>query len=168
MKKYISQSLIALIFLFIGAGAYYIVDELVSRHDSDDVIVNINHKNDDLRDVDLNRTDTESDPEINKGQTGKDNNENIDVNTNSEVPSKYKYKVDVEAYMYEPDNSYVGLRTCDLKNSTCTIYGVKASDVAKAVLGQKFTVEFNEMGEATAAAGTTYIPIIGEFQLTPR
>lgn len=96
--------------------------------------------------------------------------DNIVLSLRSVLPSnsdstEFKYEYEVEVVEYEPDSSYVGFEICDNSLSTCTVYGVKASEIAKATLGEKFVLSFNEMGETRAAAGTTYIKIMGEFEL---
>ena len=79
----------------------------------------------------------------------------------------FKYEYRVEAVEYGPDSSYVGFRICDNSISSCTIYGVKASEIAKVTLGEDFILRFNETGNMGAAAGTTYIEVVGDFELIP-
>ncbi len=85
--------------------------------------------------------------------------------SNENEETKFKYEYEVEAVEYEPDSNYVGFRTCDNNLSTCTIYGIKASEIAKATLGENFILRFNETGDTGAALGTTYIEVVGEFEL---
>ena len=90
---------------------------------------------------------------------------NEDKETNENNETKFKYEYEVEAVEYAPDSNYVGFRTCDNNLSTCTVYGIKASEIAKATLGENFILRFNETGDTGAALGTTYIQVVGEFEL---
>ena len=85
--------------------------------------------------------------------------------SNENQETKFRYEYEVEAVEYEPDSNYVGFKTCDDNLSTCTIYGIKASEIAKATLGENFILRFNETGDTGAALGTTYIEVVGEFEL---
>jgi len=82
----------------------------------------------------------------------------------------YKYSFNTEVVEYEPNTTkYAGFQTCDRSISTCTIYGVEYSKIAKAVLGSKFLLEFNEenLEDCGAAAGTKYCTLTGEFHIEP-
>jgi len=82
----------------------------------------------------------------------------------------YKYSLNTKTVEYEPDTTkYAGFQICDSSISSCTIYGVEYSKIAKAVLGSKFLLEFNDSNieDCRAAAGTTYCTLSGEFHLEP-
>jgi len=80
----------------------------------------------------------------------------------------YKFSLNTAITKYEPNTSkYVGFRICDQKISSCTVYGVENSKIAKAVLGSKFLLEFNDINleDCNPAAGTTYCILSGEFKI---
>jgi hypothetical protein len=47
----------------------------------------------------------------------------------------------------------------------CTVYGVKNSEIAKAVLGGKYQISFNETKSCGVAVGTTYCEVVGDFAI---
>ena len=83
---------------------------------------------------------------------------------------KFKYTYDVEVVAYEPDANYVGFRHCDAELSMCYVLGIPAADFAKLLMGQTFTLSYNEIYGygGGAAAGTSYSLISGDYSLTPR
>ncbi|MFZ6022256.1 MAG: hypothetical protein ACOYT9_02175 [Patescibacteria group bacterium] len=78
----------------------------------------------------------------------------------------FRYMYSVEVVEFAPNtDSYVGFRTCDKKDSVCTVYGIQSSDIAKATLGQAMTLSFDNYGNCGAALGTSYCYVVGKHEL---
>lgn len=98
-------------------------------------------------------------------------NENVEEEEKTvEEVTKYDFSLNTISVEYTPDqDNYAGFEICDDVNSICTIYGVEYSRIAKAVLGERFLLQFDKSNVAgcTAAAGTTYCILSGSFYLEP-
>lgn len=91
--------------------------------------------------------------------------ESSEVDTPTET---YKYVYTVEVTSYEPNpNKYLGFRYCN--DDTCIVHGVELDRIAKATMGEKFVIKYNDENivKDGAAAGTRYIDLRGDFYLMP-
>ena len=80
------------------------------------------------------------------------------------TPKQFTYTYSVQAVKYEPNpDHYVGFKTCS--DSSCHVYGLPVTGIAKAVLGGTYSLSFNTTKNCSAAAGTTYCEVDSTFEL---
>lgn len=78
----------------------------------------------------------------------------------------FRYSYAVEAVEFAPEaDKYIGFRYCMPKDSVCSVYGIQMADIAKVMLGQTYTLSFDNYGNCTAAAGTSYCYVVGKHEL---
>lgn len=77
----------------------------------------------------------------------------------------YTHTQEVEVFEYSPEpGAYTGYKFCD--SSNCTVVGVKNDESAAKKIGDKYKLNYNTLGECTAAAGTTYCKVEGDYNLS--
>ena len=86
-----------------------------------------------------------------------------------EEPTEYANEVLVVGASYDPsEDEYYGFKTCDYEMSSCTVYGVMVEYVEDFEMDQEYMLYYNELGDGGAAAGTAYIPVVGEAMVVAR
>lgn len=82
-----------------------------------------------------------------------------------EEETEYQYIYKTEAVEYLPDSdTYVGFKVCEA--SKCYVYGIQENLLEQTVFGNTYELSFNDFGCSTAALGTSYCEVDGEFEIT--
>lgn len=90
----------------------------------------------------------------------------VSVTPSVTTATGFRYMYSVEVVEFTPNaDSYVGFKTCDKKDSVCTVYGIQSSEIAKATLGQTMSLSFDNYGNCGAALGTSYCYVVGKHEL---
>lgn len=98
------------------------------------------------------------------GQSEKTQSDDVESSTSSENDYVHSYTATAVTFTPDSDN-YIGYSVCE--KSSCTVYGIENSKIAKAVLGGTYRISFNKYGDCKAALGTTYCVVSGNVEIVP-
>ena len=168
-KSILVSGLIALVAVILVGIVYsnYVADDTASS--GDESIAALKNEQSDLESSDIVESDdsevsmmsafgTDPQPELDTEQPVDDSDE--------DTAEAYANVKEVQAVTYQPDSeSFIGFRECDDENSQCTVYGVPSTEVSDIIPGTQYTISYNNTAECSAAAGTSYCEVLGDFEL---